>query len=1068
MFERYTCWDSTESPKILRPLALEGNEAVFRATHSPISGLVITGTDAHDVSEATEGSLLASLSSDHRRYAMCVVEGEAGSGKSHLIRWLRVNWPSGRDLPILIERADGTLEGILRQLNEKLANKAGTNMNSIMPRQKLTDQGQKTSLLLQLSNLCRAGTLSEPFDDEDWCEKHDLANMLQSEVVRNMWHAPERVLEVLTNGTERDSKIARFTARDVLELKKPLMGLKGTSVGPGAIRLALKLRGEAEIVESAIENCPPGNNDPDIVNVAPYTFGFLAALNSRLNLAVQSVLGISGVALQKMFRDFRRMLKEKERRLVLLFEDLTGAQGIDQDLFYVLQERSTTQDQFCDLISVVGLTPAYCNQFILPQANVVQRITHHVRFGSIEGSFQAVSALENSQDQISFVARYLRALRAGINEIETAAHDHSEVINRCKECEHRFDCHEIFGHVEGVGLYPLTGKAIVRMFSALRDPKGMMFLQTPRALIQGVIAPSISAEEAIRAGNFPVPVVETEWHPQNQREVQGLAQEYIEKAPDKDRERLRTTVAWWGDGRFPTSGDRPEEWAGVPKGIFAAWGIPLPDSNSPRGTTSSPIPPIPGSGTGSPPSKPIDVKTPGPEEPPRHTVRTTAGKGKTTSTRRSKPKTDIEIQLERLSQWTRKKKIDDDGFWAKRATDFIKKVNWKDEDIPHWFVNEALGEVRLEGSGKTDQRNIVIPCTKWAEKGLEWSVRLENKDLSSEEYNFAIQQIVIFTQNIRQVVCNWVFSRLPEAQPGVPWQCEATVVQVLLARAWLRGETSPGAPLVDQWKVILSDDSPGGATKRPGAVKWNSNVERLTGDSILHKKLRHLVGCGNVVVDVVSAAPALRTLAEEGSFFPFPENPPEQPIKTKWLTLLAESANIAQEALKDLPSREIRRLRERTTRIIETTGATDFALYIKRAALAFEKFRQELPNQFASDLSEWFRQYESKQSLLKPGPEHDRLQAFLATEPLASIPEYASISDLLTHAIQTPAEILENAYTFVKDTSDLINAIVDYLEEHESTISKVQDAEIVVEFGQRIANSASKLKSIVQAKEVQS
>jgi tRNA pseudouridine13 synthase len=35
------------------------------------------------------------------------VEGEPGSGKSHLIRWLYVNWPTGgRDLPILLQRLE--------------------------------------------------------------------------------------------------------------------------------------------------------------------------------------------------------------------------------------------------------------------------------------------------------------------------------------------------------------------------------------------------------------------------------------------------------------------------------------------------------------------------------------------------------------------------------------------------------------------------------------------------------------------------------------------------------------------------------------------------------------------------------------------------------------------------------------------------------------------------------------------------------------------------------------------------------------------------------------------------
>ena len=83
MFERFTCWDSAGATKILRPLALEGNEAVFRATHSPISGLVVTGTEAHDVSTPTEQGVLDALSFSGRRHAMCVVEGEAVERARH-------------------------------------------------------------------------------------------------------------------------------------------------------------------------------------------------------------------------------------------------------------------------------------------------------------------------------------------------------------------------------------------------------------------------------------------------------------------------------------------------------------------------------------------------------------------------------------------------------------------------------------------------------------------------------------------------------------------------------------------------------------------------------------------------------------------------------------------------------------------------------------------------------------------------------------------------------------------------------------------------------------------------
>ena len=1064
MFERFVCWDKTTATRILRPLALEGNEAVFRATHSPISGLVIDGTEAHDVLQPTEEALLKSLSSSERRHAMCVVEGEAGSGKSHLIRWLKVYWPEINDLVVLIERADGTLDGTLRQLKEKLSKEAGASLESIVPQRQLTDQGQRESLLALLGSLCRSGALREPLGDEEWCDKNGVSDALQATAVRTSWRAPERVLDVLTRGADRDSRVARFTARDILELKQPLAGLKGKNVGPGAIKLAHALRQEAPAVESALEICPPGQDEPDLSEIAPNTAKFLAAINGRLNVAVQSAMGISGAALQKMFRDLRRTLFGEGRRLVLLLEDITGAQGVDQELLYVLQERSTTQDQYCDIVSVVGITPSYFRQYIAPQANVVQRITHQVRFGGLAGSFQAVSGLQDELEQSAFASRYLRAVRAGMGEIDQAYAERRAVTNACASCRHRIACQATFGEVNGVGLYPFTAKSIGRMFSSLRDPKGAMFLQTPRALIQAVLAPSIAAASAIEEGSFPVPSVETEWHPESKRQAAGLAHELIERTPDEFRERLRITVAWWGDGALPAGGDVHGEWAGVPGGVFRAFGIPQPASEPTAGNqgeeerntalrdvgdasgqqdegdtgndgeTANAAPPKAQQKSGTP-RKPSGVKS------------AKAGE-----------------QLERIRSWVKTKKIEDDGFWSGRAKGFIEGIAWKDEDIPQWFVGEGLGEIRLQGAGKTDSRNVVIPCEPWAARGLEWSVRLESGGLAPGESDVALRAISLFAHKIRRILSEWVSARVPKAHGDIPWDFGATAAQVLLVRAWLRGETSPGAPLVEQWRIILSDDSPNGATRRPGAAKWNEGVDALAADWSIHKRLRDLARCDEPIADVSFIAPAIRALVSDCRFAVFPDSPPEQPAKTKWLTSLATSAEAAKSAFMDLPAKEISRLRERAVRVVEIAGSDDFPLYVKRASQAFERVRKDLPTVVPGELAEWFKLVGTKSDLLAggPGPKNDRLRSFLATRPLESLPADSSMSVLLEHAINAPAESLEGIHDLLKQTSRIVTTLVNYLAPHEAQDGRQQDAGGVVTFGKRIGDKAAELKESLQ------
>ena len=114
------CWRAVNVSAVISNEALEGHEGVFLATHTPISGFDILGSHAGEIAEPTERAVLVALSAPARRHAFGVVQGEPGSGKSHLIRWLSVNWPHGNDIKLLLQRADGSLEGALNQLKSCL------------------------------------------------------------------------------------------------------------------------------------------------------------------------------------------------------------------------------------------------------------------------------------------------------------------------------------------------------------------------------------------------------------------------------------------------------------------------------------------------------------------------------------------------------------------------------------------------------------------------------------------------------------------------------------------------------------------------------------------------------------------------------------------------------------------------------------------------------------------------------------------------------------------------------------------------------------------------------------
>src|SRR3546814_16636147 len=104
----------------------------------------------------------------------------------------------------------------------------------------------------------------------------------------------------------------------------------------------------------------------------------MQALNLRRNDAVQNLLGVSAEGLKTLFRQVRQALAVRGQRLVLLLEDITSWEGIDDSLIDVLVTNAGTRDDMCPLISVVGVTPAYYQKL---HGNYRGRITHELRLG---------------------------------------------------------------------------------------------------------------------------------------------------------------------------------------------------------------------------------------------------------------------------------------------------------------------------------------------------------------------------------------------------------------------------------------------------------------------------------------------------------------------------------------------------------------------------------------------------------------------------------------------------------------------------------------------------------------
>src|SRR3989442_5856821 len=125
VFECYQCWKNERISQVINKEAVSIEKADFLATHAPFNDIAYERTP-QQITDKSERGLLHELRrcAIEQRHAFAVVQGIPGTGKSHLIRWLKESYAvadkenQGNDVILLIERAQCNLRGTLLQIIE--------------------------------------------------------------------------------------------------------------------------------------------------------------------------------------------------------------------------------------------------------------------------------------------------------------------------------------------------------------------------------------------------------------------------------------------------------------------------------------------------------------------------------------------------------------------------------------------------------------------------------------------------------------------------------------------------------------------------------------------------------------------------------------------------------------------------------------------------------------------------------------------------------------------------------------------------------------------------------------
>jgi hypothetical protein len=1056
------CWQADDARVILANEALERNDAVFLATHSPVEDFRVSGSHASDIAAHTEQGLLDALSAPSTHHAFCVVEGEPGSGKSHLIRWLAVRWPEEEPLrPLLIQRLDGSLQGTLRQLQCALPEEHQHLFDQIGRPQDRTLSGRAGLFLKTLAQSLRPNFFVNPPEDAEWCARFGLAELLDDSALVDQWKAPERIIELLSGKKgKRDQELARFNLKDMADLEQLIRPLRPPT--PRAVRFKNELKKEADAIRQLTpEELINPSAQEDLRRRFDYSFKLVDALNERHNSGVQNVLGISSDGLKELFLRLRRELRD--RRLVLLLEDITAWEGVDRQLIDVLVTNVETRHEqdLCPMVSVVGVTPAYFQNKSF-QANYFQRITHHIQLGnpSTTQVYQEVSALQTPESQIGFAARYLRATRVGVKKLTKWNGGPDPIPNPCESCLHLEPCHREFGSDHGIGLFPFTTEAITTLYGILRDPQHTATYQTPRGMLQGVLSPTLQHPQALDAGEYPGAEIETNLIPEEDRrlfehgQMAAILEAQVESG--RIRERMRRLIAYWGkkgSAATHTLDDGSLVYAGVRQDIYQAFGLPWLGAETPEGTGTGGEP-KPG------PGLPRDEKptSPGIALGSNSEAQTgTQGQGgtrrpHTPDGRRSMTAAQLLRVRQDIARWSDGNKPERPGELNRLAYEILDQLKWGHLGVSPWLRSRLFTEdtVILRDTKPARLQHLVLERAPWVTKGIEAYQALRTggdgqrpQEVEAHRRAYATMQRKLGTATIAKVQ-----DRLPGLENGEPWDVLGTAAQVLLARAWLRGNVSPLAESWGQWRAVICDEGASVSGPQDRVEVWNTLVDATGG---IHPTLRTLLRVSlalpqyqpdpnqqhldtSLALLTGELVKALQSLRQSFGTLPQPASTQSLGEKLSELKRLTEVAGTVNQRLKLIPRYETERLIERARSIEGRCRRSTIRHHLQRVDGVVEAVAGHFPNQVSGQAQEWriAKQRLEAQNFLENGAEYAGavVEEFLDQVSKGDASPSDERAQALAWALDAPASKLRTVYEGLETAEKTISQLLAYVEEY--------------------------------------
>ena len=547
----------------------------FFATHVPVDQLQLLDNFELQPSLGNEkwteedvfNSYIINPNNSHQFIA---VYGEAGTGKSHLIRWFKEKFEKVKSLNevvLFISRNDNSLKGTIKQLlnhpevqnieNKELFDRLTTASSSIDP-QKLKDMIYHNFIIEVNSDLETSNSEGNEIEHSVVLKattKRNLPAFLNNDLIRkHMLRDNGPVYRVFSKVAEQaivDTDIeAKFIPEDFM-ISSEIYNNMLQNADVKARKLAQKLRVEDSGYELA-------------QTIASY-------LNDFVDTVIQTCAGIEPTDFELLFMNIRKQLFDLDKTLTVFIEDITSTTGVNKALLSALMTPHTVVQgrQVCRISSIVGSTSGYIQSDI--PSNYRQRVSKYI--------YIPTGAIENDR-LFEFVGKYINALSLEKEDLKTwidngAVQSQLPIHNSTSGLN--WDIFRI-GNME-FNLYPFTRNAIVNLYNTQLTQK------TPRYIIKEIIRPVLS-DVLYKKNSFP----------DGKYKITDYGNDALSRivrariADTKESDRLIRFMYIWGNGKNEQyTNDSQKYICGLNETNYKDFNLPIIDLETVSGVQIEPV-----------------------------------------------------------------------------------------------------------------------------------------------------------------------------------------------------------------------------------------------------------------------------------------------------------------------------------------------------------------------------------------------------------------------------------------------------------------------------------------------